>query len=412
MIIFLVKIDSWLDNLLSRAYEQARILLNSTNLTRSETEKRMKRVMTRMTDLESSQDRLFDELSEYQLEVIKGIINDLATYFKSENTTKKFCTWSSSEVPEAKATWEETKSEVLKCISERARQFVQQWEDEEHHFAKTQVALIKHCTEKYDIMEEEIKSVEEDALFGKPEQESHDFEPPKTPGSRRRLPKKRVQLQGSAPVWFRQGLTSVVLSTPFLDALSLKFKRNFQYKKKLEKFKDDPSSFMKKKSLKCLALIANEDKLLPFINEQLHDAVQFLSDIKAKIPRLREGDKKLYSQLLTESDKSTFEIKEIYEPVSSRLDALRRGVTVFNVNFLRKSDFSSEELQWNQDDKSIVGRGTFSTVYSGVLSQKGQPEMKVALKVYNNPLRSNNIWHFIEEERLLRFAFCNTQIVI
>ena len=407
MILFLVKIDRWLEDLLSRAFDQVRIFLNSTTMSRKDTEKRMKRVMNRMDDLESSQDRLFVELSEYQAQVLNGIINDLAAYFKSEDTINRFCTWPLFQLPEAKATWEETKSEVLKCISERVRQFVQQWEDEEHRFAKTQVAWIKYCTEKYDIMEEEIRSVEEDALFGKLEQECSTYDSSKAPESRSRLPKKH--LQGSAPVWLRQGLTSVVLSGPSLRSPYLKLKMKTQYKRKLRNFKDDRTSYMEKKSKKCLRLIANVESLLPFISEQLEDAVQFMVEIRAKIPRRREGDKKLYLQLLIES-RSKLEVQRIYEPVSSRLDTLRRGITVFYVSFMETSDFSSEELQWKQDDKSIVGRGTFSTVYSGVLLRKEQPEIEVALKVYNSPLRSNNIWHFIEEERLLRFAFCSIQM--
>ena len=363
---------------------------------------KMKKVMDRMLELETSQDRLFKELSEHQFHVIKGIIDNLVMYFKSEGTSQKFCTWSSFQVPEPQQTWEDTKSEVLKCISERARQFVQEWEDEQHHFSEAQNVLLKHCAEKYDIMEEEIRKVEEDVLSEEQAQESPICEPSKQSGSRKQLPKK--PMDATAPVWFRQGLASVVLSTPFVDALGVKLKRNFQNKKKLERYKHDQLSYMKKKSLKCLRLITNEESLLPFITRQLEDAVQFLAEIKARIPRLREGDKKLYEELLTNS-RSKFELQGIYEPVSSRLDALKRNTTVFNVNEMRKSDFSREELQWNQDDKSVVGKGSFSTVYSGVLSRGGQPEVKVALKVYNKPLTNYNVLNFIDEERALRLAF-------
>ncbi|XP_078380423.1 uncharacterized protein LOC144663376 [Oculina patagonica] len=390
----------WLEDVLSRASTQVRKLLKSTDMSRQEIEKRMKRVMDRMVELESSQDRIFDELSEYQLKVIKEIIEDLVIYFKSEETSNRFCKWSSGKVPDPRATWEETKSEVLKCISERAQQYVQEWEDEEHHFAKAQVALIKYFTEKYDIMEEEIRKVGEDVLFGEVEHESPTSEPPKPAMSRRNLSKKSIDV--TTPVWFRQGLASVVVGTPFLGALTQKVKQSFQYKKKLERYKKDPFSYMEKRSIKCLKIIASEDRLLPFINGQSEDAVKFLVQIKSKIPRLREGDKKLYHQLLSES-RSKFEIQGIYKPVSTRLEELKREITVFNVKEIRKSDFSSGELQWMEDESSFIGRGTFSTVYSGVLSCRGNPEgIKVALKVYSYPLNSNNVWHFIDEERALR----------
>ena len=363
----------------------------------------MKRVMDRMVDLESSQDRIFDELSEHQLKVIKDIIENLVNYFKSEETSKRFCKWSSCKVSLPRATWEETKSEVLKCISERANHFVQEWEDEEHHFAKAQVALIKYCTEKYDIMEDEIQKVEEDVLFGGEDQGSPTLEPPKPKTSRRNRPKNSIDV--TTPVWFRQGLASVVVGAPFVGALTQKFKQSYQYKKKLERYKKDPFSYMEKRSMKCLKIIASEDRLLPFISGQLEDAVQFLVQIKAKIPRLRAGDKKLYHQLLTES-RSKLEIQGFYEPVSTSLEDLKRDITVFNVKEIRKSDFSSGELTWSEDEKSFIGRGTFSTVYSGVLSRREEQEsVKVALKVYSDPLRSNNVWHFIDEERALRFVY-------
>ena len=401
---FNIKLNNcrWLEDLLSCASHQVRVLLKSTDMSRQETEKRMKRVMDRMVELESSQDRIFDELSECQLQVIKEVIENLANYFKSEDTSNRFCEWVFYKVPLSGATWEETKSEVLKCISERAHEFVQEWEDERHHFAKAQSALIKYCTEKYDIMEEEIRKVEEDVLFEQEDRESYTHEPPKPSTSRRNLTKTSIDV--TTPVWFRQGLASVVVGAPFVGALTQKFKESFHYKKKLERYKKDPIPYMKKRSLKCLKIIASEERLLPFIRDQLQDAVHFLIQIKAKIPRLREGDKKLYHQLLSES-RSKLEIQGIYEPVSTRLEGLKRDITVFNVKEIRKSDFSSGELKWNEDGKSVIGRGTFSTVYSGVLSRRGEPEIKVALKVYSNPLKRNNVWHFIDEERALRFVF-------
>lgn len=371
-------------------------------MSRQETEKRMKRVMDRMVELESSQDRIFDELSEYQLQVIKEILEKLANYFKSAETSERFSKWSPSQVPQAGETWAKTKSEVLKCISERAQKFVQEWEDQENHFAKGEVSLLKYCTEKYDIMEDEIRKVEEVVLCDETEQERPTHEPSTPPRSLKKSSKTSIDVTTS--VWFRQGLASVVIGAPFIGNLTQKFKQNVQYRKKLQSYINDPLPYMGKRSKKCLKIIASEDRLLPFITGQLGDAVQFLTEIKTKIPRLREGDKKLYHQLLTES-RCKLETQEIYQPVSLQLENLKRDITVFNIKEIRKSDFSRGELKWSEDEKSFIGRGTFSTVYCGVLSRKGKPEIKVALKVYSNPLESHNVWHFIDEERALRYVF-------
>lgn len=243
-LLFLVHMCSWLEDLLSRASHQVRILLKSTNMSRQETEKRMKRVMDRMVELESSQDRIFEELSDCQLQVIKEIIEKLANYFKSAETSERFCNWSYSQVPHAGETWEETKSEVLKCISERAQHFVQEWEDERHHFAKAQVALIKYCTEKYDIMEEEIQKVEDVVLCDEEEQERPTREVSRPSRSCKKMPKKSIDV--TTPVWFRQGLASVVVGAPFVGALTQKFKQSIQYKKKLQRYTKDPFSYMER----------------------------------------------------------------------------------------------------------------------------------------------------------------------
>ncbi|XP_022802300.1 uncharacterized protein LOC111339838 [Stylophora pistillata] len=391
----------WLEDLLSRTSSQICSLLKTTTMSRKEVERKMKRVMNILVELEKSQDQLVDELREYQRQIIQGIITDLITYFKSDEIEKKFCEWDQYEIPEAKRTWEETKHEVLSCISERAREFVQQWEDKKHPFAKSHDALIQLCAEKYDIMEEDIRKIDEETLPGNPEEDSSSGESLEQRVSRKsRLSEKHRS--SNAPLWLRQGLTSVVLTTPFMAALTQKLKKKFQYQRKLEQFRNDRRLYVEKKSKKCLKLIAKEDSLLPFITEQLDDAVQFLVQIKAKVPKLRQSYKKFYRQLLADS-RSAFEIQGIYQPINSRVDILRTEIAVFEVTFMRTSDISAGQLhiQWSQYDESIVGKGNLSTVYRGVLNREGQPETQVALKVYNSPIENTNMRRFTEKEEVL-----------
>ena len=348
--------------------------------------------MSRMEELKSSQERRFGELSQHQSQTIQDIIAKLAAHFKSEETVKKFCSWSTNKVPAAKTTWKETKSEALKYVSERTHQFVQQWEDDEHEFAKAQASLIQYCIEKYDVMADEIHEVEEQAFRDESEADvSQDKEVTQSKSHK-----------STAPTWLRQGLASVVVSSPrVFGELGAKIKRKFQHKTKLESYKDDPCNYMSKRSRKCLKVIATEDRLLSFINTQLEDAVQFLKQIKEKIPQLREGDERLYQQLL-EDKRSKTEIKKVYEPLQIQINLLQRSLTVYQLNEVRKSDFTDEELKCDEKWESIIGDGSFSTVYRGVLHRKGHPEIEVALKRYRDPLTTNNVKHFVEEERALR----------
>ena len=348
--------------------------------------------MSRIKELKSSQERRFGELSEHQSQTIQDIIAKLTAHFKSEETIKSFCDWSIDEVPAASTTWHETKSEALRYVSERTHQFVQQWEDDEHEFAKAQVSLIQYCIEKYDVMAEEIHKVEEQAFLDQSGEHVLQDED---------VTQSDFQ-KSTVPTWLRQGLASVVVSSPrVFSKLGAKLKKKIQHKIKLESYNDDPCSYMSKRSRKCLEVVATEDRLLPFINTQLEDAVQCLKQVKEKIPQLREGDERLYQQLL-EDKRSKAEIKEVYVPLKIQIKLLQRSLTVYNLNEVRKSDFTNEELRCDEKWESIIRDGRFSTLYKGVLRRKGHPEIEVALKRYRDPLTTTNVWYFVEEERALR----------
>ena len=375
---------------------QIRIFLRSVKTSRQGTEEKIKRVKSRMEGLKSSQECIFDELSQHQQQVFQEIVKKLAEHFKSEETIKRFCQWSMDEAPAALATWQETKSEALKCISERIHQFVQQWEDDQHEFKKAQDSLIQYFAEKYDVMAEEIYKVEEHAFLHETEADVSQEEDVTQSGYRKSI----------APTWLREGLASVVVGSSGVLSKLVKFgakgKRKTHFKlSQLERYKNSPCGYMSQRSRKCLDGFTTQDRLLPFITEQLKDAVQFLRQIKEKIPQLREGDEQLYLQLL-EDKRSKTEIQEIYEPLKVQIRLLQYGLTVYNVSEVRTSDFTDEELKCDEKWESIIGEGTFSTVYKGVLSREGQPEIKVALKRYREPLTTNNAWHFADEERALR----------
>ena len=317
-----------------------------------------------MEELQISQQRKFDDLSAFQPGILQKIIEKLALYFKSKDTAKQFCKWSRSEAPQAEATWQETKSEVLNCISQRTHQFVQDWEDEEHQFEEAQVSLIKYFSEKYLVMEEEIRQMED---FDDAEQEVPKHEEVTPTKSRAKIKKK------------------------------------LHYKSKLERYVDDPCDYMSRRSRKFLKLIATQDRLLPFITKQLEDEVQFLRKIKDKIPKLLESDEELYRKLL-EDDRSNTLVQEMYQPLERQVESLTRELTLYNLTEMRKSDFADDELKWDGKFDTVIGSGSFSTVYRGTLTHEGEPEIKVALKVYRDSLTTRNVWHFADEERALRFV--------
>ena len=380
-----------------RVSHQVKIFLKTTKLSLQETKEKISKAKRRMQELQESQQRKFDELSKYQSEILEDIIAKLSEYFKSEETVKQFCEWSPDEAPEVKETWQLTKDEVLKCISKRTQQFVQNWEDETQEFATAQASLTTFCCKNYVIMEEAIHQVEENVFLDADEDATHSRE------------KARKVSKDSAPIWLRQGLAPVIIGSPLKTLGLLKtVKKKFHYKGKRERYQEDPSAYMSKRSKKCLAMIGTKDRLLPLINEQLEDAIHCLIRLKDKMPKQLECNDRFYQKLL-DDDRSKTVVRESYEPLAMKAESLRRELTVFSLKEIRKSDFTRDELKWDEHRQSIIGRGSFSTVYKGILTQSGKPEVKVAIKEYIRPLSASNVWHFVDEEKALRFVLNNQE---
>ena len=208
-------------------------------------------------------------------------------------------------------------------------------------------------------------------------------------------------ITGALPSWQRQGIAPLAVRSSWsMSDLSLK---KLDEKIERQRYQDDPCGYMSQTSRKCLVLIGSQDRLLPFIKEQLKDAIDCLNRIKQRIPKLLKGDREMYQKLL-DDDRSKKEIREIYEPLTTEAELLERELNVFNLAEMTKSDSISDELKWGGDD-SIIGSGTFSTVYRGVLAQRRKPEVAVAIKEYKDPLTTRNLWHyFVDEEKPLRFV--------
>ena len=362
----------------------------------------MKEIKERMEKLQRSQNETIEKLGENQKQLILEITGKLAFHFKATGTSTRFCKWSPTEVPVPEATWEETEDKILSSISKRSHQFVQEWEDDEHEFAKAQDKIIKDLCEKYNIMEEEIRKVEDEVLFVNGTAEV--FQQKKRTSGLRNIQERfqNVPIVKKTPVWLRQGLASVVIRSSLSKRVS-KFKERLDFPSKLKKYQTDQCAYMSERCKASLKVLSDRTHLLPFITEQLEDSVQILSQIKEKIPKLIEGDEKLYQQLLSDT-RSKADIQKFYEPIGEKLESLRGEVIVYALKETRRSDFSNGDLKWTEDDRSIVGRGSLSTVYSGVLSRKEEKEVKVALRVHTDLLSKENVGQFRNEDMTMRFV--------
>ena len=79
---------------------QVRIRLKSAKMSHQETEEKIKRLLSRMEELQNSQKRIFDELSEHQSKIFEDILEKLVLHFKSEGTISSFCDWTGRRNPQ------------------------------------------------------------------------------------------------------------------------------------------------------------------------------------------------------------------------------------------------------------------------------------------------------------------------
>ena len=350
-----------------------------------------------MQELQKLKECKFEELREYQSKILENIIEKLEKYFKSDKFVKQFCEWSASETPAVRATWPETKHEVLICISKRIEKFVQSWEDETREFAKGHDELIAFCREKYDIMENEIHQVERD--FFSDDVDTDLRQEKDGVQTRLRVLSQGMKLvTGTLPTWHTQGIVPVLVIRSPESMFSFKTKKPNDITKR-QLYEEDRCGYMSQRSKKCLEKICSKDALLPFIREQLKDAVDCLGRIKERINMLLESDRQMYEKPLDAKTSETVN----YERLNREADLLEHELIVFSLKEIRKSDFTTDELKWGGND-SIIGGGSFSTVYKGVLALWETPEVEVAIKEYKDPLTSRNLWHFVDEERALRFV--------
>ena len=76
-------------------------------------------------------------------------------------------------------------------------------------------------------------------------------------------------------------------------------------------------------------------------------------------------------------------------------------VQKFGINEILVPDIANEELHWKEDRPSLIGKGTFATVYHGTITRNGNVET-VALKVCGGALDVQNACILVEEVETLR----------
>ena len=304
----------------------------------------------------------------------------------------RFTLWTLDEVPKVEGSWEVTENRIVKVLSTRLREIIQQWEEDNQVFTNARESLVQHFQQRYNFVEEQLRNLQ-DAVTA----DNADV-PPTAPIDSGFSLGEKIVIGVSSPIWFPLGLVALIIGAPVVGALAIKEK--LEDKKKIKKYAENRCAFMAKQSAAYLDLVKNQIVLRLFVRNQLEDARLCLRQIEARIPELIQADKMLCKQLIDET-RSKKEIQKLYQPIMDEGSRLRGHLAVFGMLEVRASDISSEELDWKQDASSRLGCGAFGAVYQGTMRRHGfvQP---VALKVCSEVLHAKNACEILAEVELLR----------
>ena len=156
-----------------------------------------------------------------------------------------------------------------------------------------------------------------------------------------------------------------------------------------------PPLRMKESFLQC---VINGDAAKSMVNEMLKKHLKRLEQIGSQVPQMIQANRKLCEELRN-NKQSHKEIIELYESIKNSAFAIRGHLAEFGLR--EACAHCNEELQWKDDPSSILGHGTFASVYKGKMRRRGC-EQKVAVKVCRKPLDVENASLIVEEMTLLR----------
>ncbi|XP_029190509.2 dual serine/threonine and tyrosine protein kinase-like isoform X2 [Acropora millepora] len=382
----------WLDFLLSGIIFQAKAFISNASKDRQEVLLKMKDIKQRLEAIETQQNKVMKELTEYLSKEVNQALTHLSKYLSTDDVRKRFTSWNLVDAPKAEMSLEATESQIMKTLSRRLRDIIEQWEEDNKVFSNTRESLLKHLQQRYNFVEEQLRNLHGVVIADKVG--SHEAS---NTNSGLTVAQK-VVVGVTSPIWIPFSLVALVIGGPVVGIRALRQK--LQDKRTLKTYEEDRCDIMKEWSAEYLQSVNNETDLREFVNEQLRESKLCLQRIKARIPELIQADKMLCQQLGDEN-RGTKQLLDLYQPKLDKASVIRGNLAVFGFKEVFGEDISRKTLDWQEDECHLLGGGAFAVVYKGTMTKYGRKE-HVALKVYSEALHTVNACEILAEVELLR----------
>ena len=357
----------------------------------------MTKILQRLAAIETQQKKVMQELKEYLSKRVYRALTQLSKYLSTDNVRKRFTSWTLDDAPKAEMSWEATENQIMKTLSRRLRDIIEQWEEDNKVFSNVRESLLKHFQQRYNFVEEQLRNLQGVVIADNDIADNVGSHGASNTDSSLTVAQK-VVVGVTSPIWIPFSLVALVIGAPVVGIMALTEK--LQDNKKLKAFKEDRCAFMTKESAKYLRFVNNSPVLLMFVKEQLREAALCLDRIKARIPELIQADKMLCQQLNDET-RGKKQLLDLYQPLLNKASALRGNLAVFGFKEVFGEEISRKTLDWQEDESHRLGCGAFGVVYEGIMTKYGRKQ-PVALKVYSEALHAMNACEILAEVELLR----------
>ena len=372
-----------------------KMFIQSSRKDLSKVIKRMTLVTERLEKIEKEQSSVKTELQEYLEKKTNDAVDVLSKYLKSSDVVKQFTSWTVDDVPNSDDSWEVmTTNYIQKALMKRFKEVIVAWEEKHHVFADTRTSLIQHFQQRFNFVEGQLRNLERSVLEEGADSNENVLS---APGKLRLAERVIFGALYYTPYW----ISTVVLFTYGSAVLGAQAaKEKMENWRQTEQFEKDKCGLMAKASKEHLATAAQEQNLRSYVVKQLKESQVFLTQVVTRIPELIEADKMLFQQLRDET-RSKKEIEDFYKPLYKKSLQLGESLALFGIKEIRTVDISCSDLEWRDDVSSLLGRGTFASVYRGKLKLR-EGDQPVALKVWKEELNYSNASAFFAETEILR----------
>ena len=340
----------------------------------------MQVIRHRLDVLKEQQSKHLTDLRRRMDNVVLDAVEKLMEYLKSNSVLKRFSDWTQDKVP---TTFD---GRVHQMFQKKLKGFIDEWEEDK--FKNDKESLMQDIQHHFDSFENQLRSLRGHVtgdFLGVPSID----------------PFPVVSFLGRIFVKISWFFHNIVLPISSLRPEYLPSDSNASWGEIEKRYGwfSDPHDAMKQLSVEYLERAVEKSFLKPYLESRLKEAEQCLSRIETLIPEKIEDDKKLLAELSGE-ERSSEEIKGIYQPIHNDASNMREKVAVFGLKKASAANICSEWLDWNQGSY-YLGAGEFSSVYRGKM-MRHEGEQAVALKVFKEVRLDKIASRVIQEADQLR----------